>query len=115
MGHDPAATAFFTIAILSAMGALGLAVPAALAPQPGRLAAGAAGCLAASVVLMVLVRDFARGSIWQLAGAQPAMSVAPQWGPIAAFGVLFVAAAATIWWMVAKLAASGKPEAVRKV
>lgn len=112
MGRDPVVTGCFTLAILAAIAALGLAIPSAFAPRPGRLAVGAAACLAASVVLMVLVRDAARRSLLDAAGFRRETWVAPQWGAIVGFSILLLAAVAMVWWMVAKLVKSGAGESV---
>lgn len=109
MGRSPAATACLALAVLAALGAIGLAVPAGFAAPPRGLVFASASTLLLSVVLMVLVRDFARGSILRAAGVHPNPWVVTQWGPIAVFGVLLLAAIATVWWMVAKLAKSRKP------
>jgi hypothetical protein len=132
MGRDPAATAFFTIGLLSALAAIGFAIPAGVpvgrasmpvgaaavpagshSPFPSPLVAGA-GCLVVSVIAMVLVRDFARGAILRAAGVRAPSAVATQWWPIAAFVVLFVAAIGTVAWMVVKLVRAEKPEPLRQ-
>ncbi len=55
---------------------------------------------------MVLNRDHVRQASLDAAGFAPAQWVAPQWGPIAIFAVLFVSAIAVVMWMVARLAAA---------
>ena len=116
MGRDPAATACLSVGLLAALGAIGLAMPAAFpaGPTPAKvttlparrfppaLLAGS-GCLVVSVISMVMVRDTARAAILHAAGVQPPAVASPQWGPIAIFGVLLVAAIGTVVWMVVKL------------
>ncbi|RPJ57402.1 MAG: hypothetical protein EHM24_29520, partial [Acidobacteria bacterium] len=55
MGQNPLATTWFVLGVLAALGGLALLVPAAFAPQPGRLLLGATGALVVGLVFMVLV------------------------------------------------------------
>jgi hypothetical protein len=103
MGQNPVATTFFAVSILASLAAMGLLVPAAFAPEPGRLLAGAATLLILAVVLMVLVRDAARTMVLAPAGYRVTSWVEPQWGPIAIFGVLLVVALLAVGWMVVVL------------
>ena len=114
LGQNPLATTFFVLGILAALAGLGLLVPAAFAPEPRPLLLGAAGSLVASLVLMVLVRDAARNMTLALAGFRTTPWAEPQWGPIAIFAVLLLAAVAYIAWMVTALARGpGKEKQVR--
>jgi hypothetical protein len=62
------------------------------------------GVLAATLVVMVLLRDQVRQIALRDAGFEHPGRVAAQWGPFAAFVVLFAAAVATIGWMARALA-----------
>ena len=112
LGQTPAAAAFFAIGIIAALAGLGLLVPAAFAPDPGKLLAGASASLLISVVLMVLVRDAVRTMALAPFGYRLTTWIEPQWGPIAIFIVLLVSSLGLVVWMVHKLvAASGAPAA----
>ncbi len=104
LGQDPLGTFYFAVGILASLAALGLLVPAAFAPDPRRLLYGAAGSLGLALVTMVMVRDTARRIVLAPSGFRTTAWVVPQWGPIAIFAVLLVAAIATVAWMVAMLA-----------
>jgi hypothetical protein len=54
--------------------------------------------------MMLLTRDTIRRISLELAGFQTVNWVAPQWGPIAIFVVLLVAAVGTVVWMTRALA-----------
>ncbi len=69
--------------------------------------AGAAATLVLAVVAMVATRDFVRRSISGAAGFRAPRWIAPQWGPIAIFAVLLVAAIVLVGWMIAVFAKSG--------
>ena len=56
------------------------------------------------LVAMIFTRDQVRESSFALAGLGDAPWIEPQWGPIAIFAVLLVAALATIAWMLSALA-----------
>ena len=104
LGQDPLATTWFVLGILSALGALALLVPAAFAPEPGKLLYGASAGLVLSLVFMVLVRDAAREMTLAHIGFRSTPWVEPQWVPIGIFAVLLVAALACVVWMVVALA-----------
>jgi len=104
LGHEPLAAFCFAAGVLASLGALALLVPAAFAPEPRRLLYGADGSLGLALVLMVLVRDSARRIALAPTGFGTTAWVVPQWGPIAVFGALLVAAAVAVVWMVVKLA-----------
>ena len=106
MGQNPLATTWFVLGVLAALGALALLVPAAFAPQPGRLLLGATAGLVVSLVFMVLVRDAAREMTLAQIGFRTTPWVEPQWVPIGIFAVLLVAALACVVWMAVALARS---------
>lgn len=110
MGRDGWSTALFGLSIVSALGALGHLVGAAYGKNPGRLLAGGTGALALTVVLMVLMRDRARAAILGGVGYAMPTWVEPQWGPIAIFLALLVAAIGLVGWMVRALAKSKPAE-----
>jgi hypothetical protein len=115
MGGDWLATGLLAGGILTGLAALGAAMMASTAAAPGRLLAAAGGTTLATIVQMVLVRDVIRQGILEAAGFQPATWVVPQWGPIAIFLVLLVAAIALVVWMVAVLLRAPAPESAVKV
>jgi hypothetical protein len=103
MGGDVLATALLAGGVLTGLMALGAAMIASTTSTPGRLLVVAGGATVATIVQMVLVRDIVRQAILNAAGFQPATWIVPQWGPIAIFLVLLVAAIALVAWMVAVL------------
>jgi hypothetical protein len=113
LGQNPAATAFFAVGIIAALAGLGLLVPAAFAPDPRRILAGASASLLVSVVLMVLVRDAVRAMTLAPTGYRLTTWIEPQWGPIAVFIVLLVSSLGLVVWMVYKLVAVSGPAAAR--
>jgi len=62
-----------------------------------------AGSMLAGLAMMLATRDAVRSASLGVAGFQPVAWTAPQWGPIAIFFVLLVAAVVTVWWMVRAL------------
>jgi hypothetical protein len=104
MGRDLAATLWLTGGVLAALAALGHMIPAAMAREPRQLLIGGVGSLLVSIVCMVVVRDIVRRALLGPGTLPPAEWVAPQWGAIAIFGALLVAAIATVVWMVGALA-----------
>jgi hypothetical protein len=104
MGRDLFATAVFGSGIVMGLIAMGLVGMTALSTRPVGVAAAGAGATLLTIVLMILNRDQVRQAALDGAGFAPAQWIAPQWGPIAIFAVLLVAAIAVVIWMVAKLA-----------
>jgi len=72
--------------------------------RPGVMLIISAGTLLAGIAMMLLTRDAVRRFSLELAGYQPVNWIAPQWGPIAIFLVLLVAAVGTVIWMTRALA-----------
>jgi hypothetical protein len=103
MGRDPVATAWLVLGILAALAAFGHMIPAIMAKDPRSLLYGGTGSLVVTLACMVMVRDVARRAELSAAGLRPAAWVQPQWGAIAAFAVLLVAAVALVGWMIRAL------------
>jgi hypothetical protein len=72
--------------------------------KPAGLIKGGSVPLVAALTLMVLTRDQVRTAALEAAGYDPTPWVAPQWGLILVFAVLFVVALAIIGWMIMVLA-----------
>jgi hypothetical protein len=104
VGGDATAALVFAAGIAAGLAAVGAFIGGVAAPRPA--ASVRAGTVAAllSLACMIATRDHARRAALEAAGFAPATWVEPQWGAIALFAALFVAAAATVWWMVATLA-----------
>jgi hypothetical protein len=115
LGQDALATTLMAGGILTGLAALGAAMIASTTPAPGRLLAVAGGATLVTIVQMVLVRDVVRRAILDAAGFQPATWVVPQWGPIAIFLALLVAAIALVVWMVAVLLRAPAPAPAARV
>jgi cytochrome bd-type quinol oxidase subunit 1 len=111
MGGDVVATVLFAVAMLSGLLLGWLAVEAAWRVAPtGRQIATLVVLTAVHVPLMVLVRDQLRAAT--LARIEYALpNAAPQWEVIAIFGLLLVAGAATVAWMVRAYAAAPPAQA----
>jgi hypothetical protein len=104
LGGDTAATLYFILAVLAALGALVLAVASVYGPEPHRPLRGAIPATVLTLVMMALMRDQVRRAALDAAGFEPAPWVAPQWGVIGLFAVLLVIALAAVGWMVAIMA-----------
>jgi hypothetical protein len=107
VGGDVPAMSLLALGILLGIAAAGLALLALGAKNAVRATWAQLGLLAATLVVMVLLRDQVRQISLREAGFEPAVPVAAQWGPFAAFAVLLVAAVATIAWMARALARGG--------
>ena len=77
---------------------MALAIPAR---RPAGIIRTASVVLAGALALMIVTRDQVRTAALAAAGYSPAEWVAPQWGAMALFALLLVAALALIGWMVA--------------
>jgi hypothetical protein len=104
MGANPAATIVLALGMTLGLTALAVVFMAAAAERPVPLARTGIGLALATLVLMVLTRDAVRQAALDAAGFRPVAWVAPQWGPIAVFALLLVAAVATVAWMAVALA-----------
>jgi hypothetical protein len=105
-GGDSRAMTLLAVGILLGVAAAGLALLALGARNGVRATWALAGLLAATLVVMVLLRDEVRQLALRDAGFEHSAWVVTQWGPLAVFVVLVVAAVATIAWMTRALAAS---------
>lgn len=104
IGGEAYATAAFVTGALAGLLALGSAVTARVRTRSSLLVWTTTGATLVALVAMVLTRDSVRQAALERIGyAQPAL-VVTQWGPIAIFAVLLVAAIATVVWMTVKLA-----------
>jgi hypothetical protein len=104
VGGDVRAMALLAIGIVLGIAAGGVALLALGAKNAVRATWAQAGLLVATLVVMVLLRDQVRQIALREAGFEHPARVATQWGPLAAFVVLLLTAAATIGWMVRALA-----------
>jgi hypothetical protein len=104
VGGDAWAMTLLALGILLAVAAAGLALLALGARNAVRATWAQLGLLAATLVVMVLLRDQVRLIALRDAGFEHPAWVATQWGPLAIFLVLLVGAAATIGWMARALA-----------
>lgn len=104
VGGDAWAMALLALGIVLGIAAAGLALLALGAKDTVRVTWAQVGLLAATLVVMVLLRDQVRQIALRDAGFEHPGRVAAQWGPFAAFVVLLVAAVATIGWMARSLA-----------
>ncbi len=104
MGGDAAATLVLASGVAVALAAIGLVFVGTHAARPGPWVFGAAGALLASLVLMLLTRDAIRQQALDAAGFTAPTLVAPQWGVMAVFLVLLVAAVGAVAWMARQLA-----------
>ena len=104
VGGDAWAMTLLALGILLAIAVAGLALLALGAKDVVRATWAQLWLLAATLVVMVLLRDQVRLIALRDAGFEHPGRVATQWGPLAVFLVLLVAAVATIGWMARALA-----------
>jgi hypothetical protein len=107
IGGSKWAAALLAVGILGALGALAVTPLVLQADRPAGPLRGLFGSLAVTLVAMILLRDQVRTVALAEAGFTPTPWVEPQWGVIAIFLVLLVAALGTIVWMVLALARAG--------
>lgn len=98
-GKNVIATASLTLGALFGLGALIMMTLSINAKQPERLVKGSVWTLVITLVVMLFSRDQVRQGMLEVAGFQLPAWVEPQWGVIAIFAVLLVAALATTIWM----------------
>jgi len=103
MGANPGATAVLAFGMMLGFGALVTVFMAGSAKDPAPLVKAGIGLVVLTLVLMVLTRDHVRQAALETAGFQPTAWIVPQWGPIAVFLVLLLAAVGTVVWMVTKI------------
>jgi len=104
VGGDRWAMTLLALGILLAIAAAGLALLALGVKAAVRVTWAQLWLLAATLVVMVLLRDQVRLIAIRDAGFEHPARVATQWGPLAVFVVLLVGGAATIAWMARALA-----------
>jgi hypothetical protein len=107
VGGDRWAMTLLALGMLLGIAAAGVALLALGAKDSVRATRAQAGLLTATLVVMVLLRDQVRQITLREAGFEGGGPVAAQWGPFAVFGVLLLAAVATIAWMARALARGG--------
>ena len=107
MGGDMRAMGELLAGILLTLTGAGHTVLAVTGKRPGVMVSIAAGTLLAGIAMMLLTRDAVRRFSLDLAGYETVNWVAPQWGPIAIFFVLFVLAIGTVAWMTRAFASAG--------
>jgi hypothetical protein len=98
-GQSGVATVSLLMGSLFGLGALVMMTLSINAREPERLVKGSAWTLVLTLVAMIFARDEVRKGMLGLAGFQLPTWVEPQWGVIAIFAVLLVAAIATTVWM----------------
>ena len=103
-GADTWAMTLLAVGILLAIATAGTALLALGVKNPVPATWTQVGLLAATLVVMVLLRDQVRTIALRDAGFEQTAQVATQWGPLAAFFVLLAGAVATIGWMARALA-----------
>jgi hypothetical protein len=111
VGGDVWAMTLLALGIFLGIAAAGLALLALGVKDPGRATWAQLWLVAATLVVMVLLRDQVRQIALRDAGFEHPGRVAAQWGPFAVFVVLLVAGVATIGWM-ARALARGKGAAL---
>jgi hypothetical protein len=104
VGGDARAVTLLVAGILLGTATAGLALLALGAKDASRITWAQIAGWGATLVVMVLLRDQVRQITLRNAGFEHGAWVVPQWGPFAAFVVLFVAAALAIAWMARALA-----------
>ncbi len=104
VGGDTAAMTLLAVGILLAIATAGTALLALGVKDAARVTWAQAGLLAATLVVMVLLRDQVRTIAIRDAGFEQPARVAMQWGPLTAFVVFLVGALAAIGWMARALA-----------
>jgi len=112
VGGDTRAMTLLAAGILLAVAAAGAAPLALGARHPARATRFLAGAVLLTLVAMVLLRDEVRQLALRSTGFEPSSWIRPQWGPMALFAGLLVAAIAVVGWMVVALA-RGSPPAAR--
>ena len=111
MGGDVAATIVFSLGVFTSLLTLAAAGITAVAPRPAAFLPGTLGLLAVTLVTMVINRDQVRLGAVEALGLAARAPAGVQWGPIVLCGVLLVAGAVCIWWMLAALWRAHREEA----
>lgn len=103
MGRSPYASVVLGIGILLGFASAGLMLGALFSDVPEKGVMRATGTTLLTLVAMILARDEVRRGTFELVNLQPQTWVEPQWGVIALFLALLVAALATTAWMTSLL------------
>ncbi len=104
MGRSPAASAALGLGTVLVLGALVVIQETRKGNAPMKPLLFGSGLAAAGLVAMILARDQIRRGALAAAGYEIPAWVEPRWGQLTVFLLLLVGAAATIIWMVRKLA-----------
>lgn len=108
MGKNPAATASLGLGVVLTLASLFTIALAPVAKKPRPLVAASIAGLALTLVAMIVARDQVRQGALEAAGIEAHAWQAPQWGPIALFAVMLLAALGTVAWMALLLARGNK-------
>ena len=108
MGGSGVAAAILGFSVIAAIGAMVHLMLAVNSKKGSRPAVIGIACGILAVALMVLVRDFARAAYLAPYFRPTDLQVAPQWGVIALFLVLFAGGLVTLGWMIGKLVGAGR-------
>lgn len=103
MGRSPIASLSLALGIILGIASIGFMLGAIRSAVPERSVSLAAWTTALTLIAMILARDEVRRGMFELANVQPQTWIEPQWGVIAVFGVLLVAAFASTAWMASLL------------
>jgi len=114
MGRNAGAALALAGGVVFGLASLVMMTLAVQAKRPAGIIRGASAALVLALALMALTRDQVRTAALESAGVLPASWVAPQWGLIALFALLLVAAMVLIGGMVRALL-RGAPPAGREV
>lgn len=101
MARSATATGSIAIGAVAGIVALLLGAMASRAAEPRPLVMPAVVSTVLTLIAMIIARDEVRKAMLEAAGFRSASWVEPQWGVIAVFAVLLVAAFATTIWMIA--------------
>ncbi|MCG6925161.1 MAG: DUF3365 domain-containing protein [Acidobacteria bacterium] len=104
VGADTWAMTLLALGILLGIATGGFALLALGARDAARATKAQVGVLLPTLVVMVLLRDQVRQLVLRDAGFEHPPWVEPQWGPLAVFALLLVAAVVTVAWMARALA-----------
>ena len=103
MGRDALASLSLGLGIALGFVTLAMMLMAAGSADPAKLVKRSGWTLLATLAFMVIARDGVRQGMLAEAGFAPTAWIEPQWGVLAIFAVLLVAAVATTGWMASLL------------
>jgi hypothetical protein len=110
--RDPLTGGVFGLALMSAIAALILILVGSMAPRPGAMVHAGFGLTMLTLFLMVCLRFLLRVAYLKPYANLGALAVHPQVGVIVIFLLLFVGGLATVGYMLALVARSGKAHTV---